>query len=86
MDPNLLPNGFTLANYRQALSDTQPIMNSVILMAVITPICLFLAVMLGHMQAAAQARWFDYYAAARHPWRGDWRGHHPCLLALASSA
>lgn len=59
---NLLPNGFTLANYRQALSDTQPIMNSVILMAVITPICLFLAVMLGHMQRSLpKLRWFDYF-------------------------
>jgi iron(III) transport system permease protein len=59
---NLLPNAFTLANYQRALSDTQPIMNSMFLVAVITPICLFLAVMLGHMQRSMpRLRWFDYF-------------------------
>jgi len=59
---NLLPNAFTWANYQRALSDTQPIMNSLFLVAVITPICLFLAVMLGHMQRSMpKLRWFDYF-------------------------
>lgn len=58
----LLPNAFTLANYQRALGDTQPILNSMFLVAVITPLCLFLAVMLGHMlRAMPKLRWFDYF-------------------------
>lgn len=56
-----LPEAFTLQHYKTVLADTEPIKNSMILLAGAMPFTLFLSIMLGQMSRdVKKMSWFDF--------------------------
>lgn len=58
----ILPAGFTLRNYQFILNNLQDIKNSLILSAIATPVCVWLALSLGKLfrDYGAKVTWLDY--------------------------
>lgn len=56
-----LPADFTLMNYKTVLSDYKPVFNTIFLISTITPIVVFLGVVLGYMfRNERSMKWLNY--------------------------